>query len=244
MEVRYKIFFCTFEAFLLLTMGVFTGTSAFATFQLDKPQVPPPQLEEPDVQPPLGKQPKPILVCENAPFILVILDRPIDIAVDPKTCDVFVADTGNHRIQKFSNSGGFITKWGTKGSGNGQFHHPYGIAVDPKTGNVFVTEPNIYRIQKFLLATPCPQGTTQVVPGVCFVTKWGSKGTANGQFNSPHGIDVDPNNGNVFVADTFNHRIQKFRLATPCPQGTTQVVPGVCFITKWGTAKFMVPQPQ
>jgi len=46
-------------------------------------------------------------------------------------------------------------------------------------------------------------------------------GTGDGQFNSPHGVFVDPS-GNVFVVDTNNHRIQKF---------DTQGV----FLAKWGT---------
>lgn len=33
--------------------------------------------------------------------------------------NIFVADTGNSRIQKFDSDGNFITKWGTEGSGDG-----------------------------------------------------------------------------------------------------------------------------
>ena len=54
-----------------------------------------------------------------------------------------------------------------------------------------------------------------------FVTKWGSQGAANGQFEIPWGIAID-SSGNVFVADTANHRIQKFTNS-----GT--------FVTKWGS---------
>ena len=43
-----------------------------------------------------------------------------------------------------------------------------------------------------------------------FLTKWGEEGIGAGQFDSPFGIAVD-DNGNVYVADTYNHRIQKFR---------------------------------
>src|SRR5262249_50702417 len=38
--------------------------------------------------------------------------------------NVYVADTGNHRIQKFDASGTFLTTWGSSGSGNGQFSFP------------------------------------------------------------------------------------------------------------------------
>jgi DNA-binding beta-propeller fold protein YncE len=38
----------------------------------------------------------------------------------------------------------------------------------------------------------------------------GTKGAPGGQFNDPTGVAVDTN-GNVYVADPSNHRIQKFR---------------------------------
>ena len=43
----------------------------------------------------------------------------------------------------------------------------------------------------------------------CFATAWGRKGAGDGQFNEPWGIAVAPD-GSVYVADTWNHRIQKF----------------------------------
>ena len=46
-------------------------------------------------------------------------------------------------------------------------------------------------------------------PSGNFLTKWGSRGDADGQFDKPHGVAVD-SFGNVFVADLGNHRIQKF----------------------------------
>jgi DNA-binding beta-propeller fold protein YncE len=43
-----------------------------------------------------------------------------------------------------------------------------------------------------------------------FLGKWGSQGTGDGQFDLPAGVAVD-GSGNVFVADSDNHRIQKFK---------------------------------
>ena len=101
-----------------------------------------------------------------------------------------------------------ISMWGSYASGNGQFDKPLGIAVDSK-GNVSVADAGNNRIQKFQLVHPCPSGTTQVGFGVCFNTEWGSYGSGKGQFSFPEGIAVD-SKGNVFVADTLNHRIQTF----------------------------------
>jgi len=108
----------------------------------------------------------------------------------------------------------FENMWGTPGSANGQFNQPYDAAVFSSGStfpsiNVFVADQLNHRIQKFHMSNPCPAGTTQVVAGVCFVTKWGTQGSGPGQFNQPRGISLDPS-GNVFVADTGNHRIQKF----------------------------------
>ena len=64
--------------------------------------------------------------------------------------NVYVADSGNHRIQKFTSTGTFITKWGSLGSGDGQFNEPGGVAVDA-LGNVYVGDSNNFRIQKFAL---------------------------------------------------------------------------------------------
>jgi DNA-binding beta-propeller fold protein YncE len=61
---------------------------------------------------------------------------------------VYVADSGNNRILMFTSSGAYLTQWGTRGTGNGQFNRPYGVAVDG-SGNVYVADTNNNRIQVF-----------------------------------------------------------------------------------------------
>jgi hypothetical protein len=53
------------------------------------------------------------------------------------TDNVYVADTGNNRIQVFSSNGTFIREWGQFGTDNGFFNQPRGITVDQR-GNVYV----------------------------------------------------------------------------------------------------------
>ena len=127
----------------------------------------------------------------------------------------------------------YFLKWGSNGNGPGQFQVPYGVAVD-SSSNVFVADTRNDRIQQFKLANSCQAGSTQVVPGVCFVIEWGSQGSGKSQFQDPWGVTVD-SSSNVFVADNGNHRIQQFKLANSCQAGSTQVVPGVCFVIEWGT---------
>jgi len=69
------------------------------------------------------------------------------VAVD-SSGNVYVADTNNHRIQKFDSGGSFQAKWRSYGSGDGQFNCPGGVAVD-SSGNVYVADTINHRIQKF-----------------------------------------------------------------------------------------------
>jgi tripartite motif-containing protein 71 len=120
--------------------------------------------------------------------------EPQQVAVDPSG-HVYVADSGNHRIQKFNSSGTYDTQWGSEGSGNGEFDTPAGIAVDP-SGNVYVVDIRNHRIQKFNSS-----GT--------YDTQWGREGSGNGEFEYPQGIAIDIS-GHVYVVDAGNQRIQKF----------------------------------
>ena len=72
---------------------------------------------------------------------------PTGVAFD-KNGNMYVADAGNHRIQKFDVSGQHVLIWGTKGAANGQFNFPAAIAIDPN-GNLYVADENNHRIQKF-----------------------------------------------------------------------------------------------
>jgi DNA-binding beta-propeller fold protein YncE len=76
------------------------------------------------------------------------------------------------------------------------FQRPTDVAWDA-AGNIYVTDGyGNARVAKF-------DKTGR------FITSWGSKGLAPGQFNTPHGIALDAQ-GNVYVADTGNRRIQVF----------------------------------
>jgi hypothetical protein len=59
-----------------------------------------------------------------------------------------VTDEDNHRVQKFTSDGVFITKWGLYGAGDGQFIYTRGITVDA-LGYVYVADQNNDRVQKF-----------------------------------------------------------------------------------------------
>ena len=114
--------------------------------------------------------------------------------------NIFVGDMLNHRIQKFDSSGTYISQFGSNGTGNGQFDRPRGIALDT-TGNIYTAEFYNHRIQKF-----SSSGVYQSKIGYLYIVS----GSANGSFNTPGDVAMFPSNGNVYVVDTVNNRIQKF----------------------------------
>ena len=62
--------------------------------------------------------------------------------------DIYIADRFNDRIQKMNSTGSFLSKYGTSGTGEGEFNQPRGIAFD-SSGNIYVVDSNNHRIQKF-----------------------------------------------------------------------------------------------
>ncbi|MDQ5971762.1 MAG: tripartite motif-containing protein 71 [Patescibacteria group bacterium] len=110
--------------------------------------------------------------------------------------NIYVADTARNRVQKYNSSGGFLLRFGSAGTANGQFGLPKGIAVDG-SGNIFVTDNNNKRVQKFNSS------------GV-YQSKFGSSGTGDGQFGSTMDGIVFDSGGNIYVVDPGNNRVQKF----------------------------------
>ncbi len=108
---------------------------------------------------------------------------------------VYVADTWNHRIQKFTADGQFLATWGQFGAAESPYHFwgPRGVAVDAQ-GRVFITDTGNKRIIIF-----DSEGNN--------LASFGGAGLGVGQFDEPVGIEVD-NLGRLFVADTWNKRIQ------------------------------------
>lgn len=132
----------------------------------------------------------------NQPIGDGTFNEPWGIAIGPDG-SVYVTDTWNHRVQKFSATGRFIRSWGVFGQGESPeaFYGPRGLAVDAE-GRVYVTDTGNKRIVVF-----DEDGN--------FITQFGSAGFEPGQFDEPVGIAID-RNGTVYVADTWNQRIQTF----------------------------------
>jgi len=108
---------------------------------------------------------------------------------------LLVADTGNHRIVRFSQSGGVLQVIGQYGSADGQLNVPHDVCVDVD-GSILVADTGNNRIVRF-----SKQGA--------FVSSFGQYGSGVADFNSPQGIAVS-RNGRIFVADCINGRLKIF----------------------------------
>ncbi len=133
----------------------------------------------------------------NAPGLL---NKPLGVAVNPAGSMIYVADSGNNRVEVYNPVGAYLFQWGGPAASTltGQFNYPTQLGVD-FWGNVYVVDNNNQRIQKFSF-----DGS--------WLKTWGSSGTGDGQFNFPYGIAVYSNSGGttVYVSDKGSNRIQAF----------------------------------
>ena len=119
---------------------------------------------------------------------------PGGVAVDDEG-NILVADSGNHRIQKFTKDGQFLASVGTKGTGLLQFNNPIGVAFHNK--KLYVADKSNHRIE--VLNSDL---TFSSIIG-------GKRGYKSGEFSYPWGVTCD-GTGGVYVADSANNRIQVF----------------------------------
>ena len=100
--------------------------------------------------------------------------------------NLYVVDSRNDRVQKFTKEGGFLLGWGDSGTGEGQFNRPWGITIDHK-GDVYVADWGNDRVQKFT-----PDGE--------YLMSFGSSQDEAGRLNHPADVAVD-SDGDVYITD-------------------------------------------
>lgn len=171
------------------------------------------------------------------------------VAVDEKTHDVYVVDTFNNRIEKFTPAGAFIAAWGwgvtdgkpelevcaaacgagLAGSGEGEFSEPVGVAVDnsagASAGDVYVADRGNKRIEKLSSAGVLLSqfgGPAPEYPGSVHDPDNGISLLKGG-----NSVYVDPTTGNVWVADAEpNDRAVQY---TPSGEYKAEIVNGFQF---------------
>ena len=114
---------------------------------------------------------------------------PCGVAISESTNRIYVADSDSHRVSIFSETGAFMDTFS-----HTDMRAPHGIAIH--RDNLYVTDRGAHAVFKFKLA-----------PDICFVAKLGNPIFGAQRFKSPLGLSVSAK-GDVFVADSDNHRIQ------------------------------------
>ncbi len=130
------------------------------------------------------------------------------LAIDADQGWVYVVDGEGNRVHKFTTSGNHLLTWG----GASTFSDGGREATVDGNGNVWVGDMPGFRVQVF-----SPTGQRQ------FVYPDPPQPPPPGGFNGPRGVAVDPSNGDLFVSDTYNFRIQKLASdGTPLAQWGTR----------------------
>ena len=126
------------------------------------------------------------------------LNGPEGMAIDIMQNDtVYVANTGNNRIQIINSNGDLINSWEVFGPENEQFDYPTNPLVD-RQGLVYIADSHNDRIIVF-----DRNGN--------FLNELGGPGTNDAQFNRIPDLCSDTF-GYIYVTDLYNHRVQKFGL--------------------------------
>ncbi len=123
------------------------------------------------------------------------LVQPTGIAFSKKTGEIWVVETGAHRITVLSREGKVLKRIGERGSSEGAFNYPTFIWIDD-SGKVYIVDSMNFRIQVM-----DPLGN--------FLYKFGENGDATGYMARPKGVATD-SRGNIYVADALFHVVQIF----------------------------------
>jgi len=121
------------------------------------------------------------------------LERPSGLALAGER--LLIADVQRHQIVVCDLAGKFISKFGLRGKGDGEFNFPTHVAVDEQQ-QIYVTDSMNYRVQVF-----SAEGK--------FIRAFGSAGDSPGHFSRPKGVAVD-RAGHVYVVDAVFNNVQIF----------------------------------
>ena len=115
---------------------------------------------------------------------------------------LFVADTFNATIIRFSAEGKYISSIGKRGDSSGDLMLVTGVAIDSED-HIYATDGRLHNVTIF-----DKEGNTLLVIGGQFSISSGN--IARGGFLIPQGISIDKND-KIYVADSFNRRVQVFQ---------------------------------
>ncbi len=150
-------------------------------------------------------------------------NRPLGVTAGSNYIEV--ADYGNGRVERFTESGSFVSEFGSPGSAAGQLEGPTGVGVD-SAGHTWVAENGGNRLSEFggtsgtsfvqAVGWGVSTGASQFQQ-CATVCRKGLAGNGTGQLSAPWGVGYE--HETMYVADTGNSRVAAFKEAGT-PAGT------------------------
>ena len=143
------------------------------------------------------------------------LNTPYGIALDENSGTLYISEYSGHRVMQYlsgASSGTVVAGGNGAGTGSTQLSGPFGIYLDLTSNSLLIANRGANNIVRWVLGA----STWTLIAG----DSNGLSGSSSTLLNNPCSVTLDLT-GNVFVADTFNHRIQLFRVGQM--NGTTIV---------------------
>lgn len=149
---------------------------------------------------------------DDAPAVDAALSGPGGVSIDKKG-NIYIADTFNNLIRMVDAKTGIICtvagdgdryKYNQMGSSSKSLSRPYSIAIDSE-GNIYATDSDNHLIRR--IDKKSGEITNIAGNGKIGISPDGTPSN-EAMLNYPFGLAIDPDD-NIYVADTFNHRIRK-----------------------------------
>ena len=135
------------------------------------------------------KQPL-LSVCERGNG-MEQLNYPRGVTVDNRTGNIYIADHDNHCVKVFDSTGKYLFKFGDN-EGEGKMFYPRGVAI--YENRIIITQGNNCILNYQLNGK--------------FVSRIGGQGRGELEFRLPFGLTIDESNGDIYICDNNNNRIQ------------------------------------
>ena len=119
------------------------------------------------------------------------LNWPRGITVENETGNIYIADQSNDSVKVFDSTGKYLFKFGDN-EGEGKIYLPLSVAI---CGDRILISQDNHCILNYQLNGK-------------FISKIGKYGNGELEFNCPFGLTIDESNGNIYVGDCDNNRIQ------------------------------------
>jgi RHS repeat-associated protein len=108
---------------------------------------------------------------------------------------VYVTDYGNNRVERFNTAKEYVSEFGSKGHGNGEFITPSGITAGPG-GNLYIADYGNNRVQ-------------ELTQGGGYVAQFGSEGSGEDELKGAEAVAISSSE-DMYVTDKLNKRVDEW----------------------------------